>query len=162
MQLKTEETTITVPVILSVDPLKQWIDWTLSDLGMHYRQSPLSWLRVSDSLSSGDRLPDVSVIANSHSVSLHHVLTYDKWTLIFNTAAIDQERFEQLYKIVSQYQTSIDVQPLLPVNREAKRVLGHDRLLLIRPDGHIGLLTHSRDLQTLADYLDTFLIRNSK
>lgn len=150
-------------LILSTAPIKQWIEWTLSDLGMHYRQSPLSWQRVpNNSLQSGDRVPDVSVIVNGNSVSLHHVLAYDRWTLILNTSFIEQQRLQQLHKIVFQYQTIIHVQPLIPASPEAERALGQrEQMILIRPDGHIGLLTHSHDLQTLEDYLDTFLIRIS-
>jgi 2-polyprenyl-6-methoxyphenol hydroxylase-like FAD-dependent oxidoreductase len=150
-----------LPMALSIAPIKQWIDWTLSDLGMHYRQSSLSWQRIpNNSLHSGDRVPDVSVTVNSDSVSLHHVLAYDRWTLIVNASSIEQERLQQLYKIISQYQTFIHVQPLVPANREAERALGQrEQMILIRPDGHVGLLTHSHDLQTLEDYLDTFLIR---
>lgn len=148
-----------MPLGLSIEPVNRLLEVKLSDLGMEYRTSPLSWQRNrSGSLQAGDRIPNVPVVsgdgqwANLHrSISIHH------WTLLLRTK--DSEVVEQAYQIVGRYRSTIKVTTIQPMDRDSDRQLGRDgQMLLVRPDGHVGLIAAVNDYDTLVKYLDTFLV----
>jgi 2-polyprenyl-6-methoxyphenol hydroxylase-like FAD-dependent oxidoreductase len=150
-----------MPVGLASASIRRQIEWTLSDLAMHYRQSKLAWhYGGRQRLRAGDRVPDVAVFAEHTFVSLHRLLSMQQWTLLVSIDDRDESAVERTRAIAAAYRANIRVIGVRPQDHEAQQALGHpDSIILVRPDRHIGLLTRRDDLATLERYLDTFLIR---
>jgi flavin-dependent dehydrogenase len=150
-----------MPLGLASKTVRRQIEWTLSDLTMHHRHSTLSWHNGrKHGVRAGDRVPDVAVRVNQCPVSLHRLLSMQRWTLLINTADGDSTALEQIRVVTGGYRTPIQVVGVQPLDRAAQQALGHDDgMVLVRPDRHIGLLTHRNDSATLQRYLDTFLVR---
>ena len=132
----------------------------LSDLGMEYRNSPLAWQKKgSGSLQAGDRIPNLPVVSGDGQwANLHRLISIHHWTLLLRTK--DNEVIERTYQIVGQYRSKIKVATIQPMDRDSDRQLGRDgQMLLVRPDGHVGLIAAVNDYDTLTKYLDTFLVR---
>ncbi len=149
-----------MPFGLSLKPVKRLMEYTLSDLGMEYRNSPLSWQEQgSGSLHAGDRIPNVPVVSGDGEwANLHRLLSIYHWTLLLRTK--DTEVIEQAYRIVGQFRSTIKVTTIHPMDRDSDRQLGRDgQMLLVRPDGHVGAIAAVNDFDTLVKYLDTFLVR---
>jgi 2-polyprenyl-6-methoxyphenol hydroxylase-like FAD-dependent oxidoreductase len=149
-----------MPFGLSLKPVKRLMEFTLSDLGMEYRNSPLTWQRQgSGSLHAGDRIPNVPVVSGDGQwANLHRLLSIHHWTLLLRTK--DPEVIEQAYKISGRFRSKIKVTTIQPMDRESDLQLGRDgQMLLVRPDGHVGLIAAANDCDTLVKYLDNFLVR---
>ena len=149
-----------MPIGLSLKPVRRLLEFKLSDLGMEYRNSPLSWQQHrSGSLRAGDRLPNLPVISGDGQwANLHRLLSIHHWTLLMRTK--DSEVLERAYQIVGQFRSTIKVTTIQPMDRDSDRQLGRDgQMLLVRPDGHVGLIGAVKDYDTLVKYLDTFLVR---
>ncbi|WP_295620044.1 FAD-dependent monooxygenase [Chamaesiphon sp. GL140_3_metabinner_50] len=149
-----------MPIGLSLKPVRRSIEYMLSDLGMEYRQSPLAWQQKgSGKLQAGDRIPNVPVVSGDGQwANLHRLLSIHHWTLLLRTK--DVEVIEQAYQIVGRYRSTIKVATIQPMDRGSDRQLGRDgQMLLVRPDGHVGLIGTVNDYDTLGKYLDTFLVR---
>jgi 2-polyprenyl-6-methoxyphenol hydroxylase-like FAD-dependent oxidoreductase len=146
---------------LASHTMRRQIEWTLSDLAMHYRRSTLSWHRGGKQrVQAGDRIPDVAVMVHQQQTSLHRLLSMQQWTLLLHMDTGDTTTIERIRAVVDGYRASIKVVDIQPATPEAKQALGRDdTMLLVRPDRHIGLLTQRADLRTLQQYLDTFLVR---
>jgi hypothetical protein len=149
-----------MPFGLSLKPVKRLMEFTLSDLGMEYRNSPLSQQQKgSGSLQAGDRIPNVPVVSGEgHWANLHRLISIHHWTLLLRTK--DAEVVERAYQIAGQYRSTIKVSTIQPMDRDSDRQLGRDgQMLLVRPDGHVGFIGAVNDYDTLVKYLDTFLVR---
>ncbi|MFM2304525.1 MAG: hypothetical protein RLZZ135_1937, partial [Cyanobacteriota bacterium] len=149
-----------MPIGLSLKPVRRSIEYMLSDLGMEYRNSPLAWQQKgSGSLQAGDRIPNLPVVSGDGQwANLHRLISIHHWTLLLRTK--DSEVVEQLYQIVGRYRSTIKVATIQPMERESDRQLGCDgQMLLVRPDGHVGLIAAVNDTDTLVKFLDTFLVR---
>jgi 2-polyprenyl-6-methoxyphenol hydroxylase-like FAD-dependent oxidoreductase len=149
-----------MPFGLSLKPVKRLLEFTLSDLGMEYRNSPLSWQQKgSGSLHAGDRIPNVPVVSGDGQwANLHRLISIHHWTLLLRTK--DTEVIERAYRSVGQFRSTIKVTTIQPMDRESDRQLGREgQMLLVRPDGHVGLIGAVNDYDTLVQYLDTFLVR---
>ncbi len=149
-----------MPLGLSLDPVNRLLEFKLSDLGMEYRNSPLSWQRNSSKqLHAGDRLPNVPVVSGDGQwANLHRLLSIHHWTLLLRTK--DSEVIERVYQIVGRFRSTIKVSTISPMDRDSDRQLGRDgQMLLVRPDGHVGLIAAVNAIDTLVKYLDTFLVR---
>jgi 2-polyprenyl-6-methoxyphenol hydroxylase-like FAD-dependent oxidoreductase len=149
-----------MPLGLSLNPVNRLLEFKLSDLGMEYRNSPLSWQRNSSKqLHAGDRIPNVPVVSGDGQwANLHRLLSIHHWTLLLRTK--DSKVVEQAYRIVGQFRSTIKVTTIQPMDRESDRQLGRNgQMLLVRPDGHVGLIGAVNDYDTLVKYLDIFLVR---
>jgi 2-polyprenyl-6-methoxyphenol hydroxylase-like FAD-dependent oxidoreductase len=149
-----------MPLGLSLTPLNRLLEFKLSDLGMEYRSSPLSWQRASGKqLYAGDRLPNLPVISGDGQwANLHRLLSIHHWTLLLRTK--DTEVIERADRLVGQFRATIKVATIQPMDRDSDRQLGRDgQMLLVRPDGHVGLIGAVNDYDTLVQYLDIFLVR---
>jgi 2-polyprenyl-6-methoxyphenol hydroxylase-like FAD-dependent oxidoreductase len=149
-----------MPIGLSLQPVRRSIEFMLSDLGMEYRNSPLSQQHNgSGSLHAGDRIPNVPVVSGDGQwANLHRLISIHHWTLLLRTK--DTEVVEQAYEIVGRFRTTIKVATIQPMDRDSDRQLGRDgQMFLVRPDGHVGLVGSVKDYNPLVKYLDTFLIR---
>jgi 2-polyprenyl-6-methoxyphenol hydroxylase-like FAD-dependent oxidoreductase len=149
-----------MPLGLSLQPVNRLLEFKLSDLGMNYRNSPLSqqW-NIGGSLHAGDRIPNVPVVSGDGQwANLHRLLSIHHWTLLLRTK--DTEVVEQAYQIVGRYRSTVKVTTIEPMDRDSDRQLGRDgQMLLVRPDAHVGLIAAVNDIDTLVKYLDTFLVR---
>lgn len=153
-----------MPLGLSSKAVRRRIEFTLSDLGMHHRESVLSSHRGGGSrLRAGDRVPDVAVEADGMRTRLHRLLSMDRWTLLLRTDRDDGRAAQRLCGAVAPFKAQIRVASITPAGKDAERALGWDgqdgHMLLVRPDGHVGLLARADDVRSLDDYLDTFLVR---
>lgn len=153
-----------LPLGLSSKAVRRRIEFTLSDLGMHHRESVLSSHRGGGSrLHAGDRVPDVAVESDGMQARLHHLLSMDRWTLLLRTDRDDGGATQRLHEAVAPFKAQIRVASVALADKDAERALGWDgqdsHMLLVRPDGHVGLLARADDVRSLDDYLDAFLVR---
>ena len=131
---------------------------------MHHRESALSSHRKGGSrLRAGDRAPDVAVVSAGARTHLHRLLSMDHWTLLLRTHSDGSVAARCLHETVAPFKAQIRVASVAPVGKDAERALGwgsrDSHMLLVRPDGHIGLLARADDVRSLDDYLDAFLVR---
>lgn len=150
-----------LPFGLASQAVRRRVEFVLSDLGMHHRNSRLSWHRAARwGIHAGDRAPDVVVVAGGEWSNLHQLCSIGHWTLVFGAGRGEGEVARRARAIVASFRAPIRVATMTPANADAERALGGgDVLMLVRPDGHIGLLARRDDTRALGDYLDTFLTR---
>ncbi|MFE3181895.1 FAD-dependent monooxygenase [Streptomyces violascens] len=149
------------PSVLASERAGRRVRSTLSDFVMHYRASELSGLPGSavgggGTPRAGDRLPDLPVVVAGRRRSLHDLLSYEKWTLLLLPGAWADDA--GVRRLADTYAAPIDV---VRVHAESGRHSGLPRgeLLLVRPDGYIGLRARAGDRARVAAYLDRWLIR---
>jgi 2-polyprenyl-6-methoxyphenol hydroxylase-like FAD-dependent oxidoreductase len=157
------------PFALSSGAFKRRLEFALSDLGMHHRKSPLSVDRAPGEGSlrkkrrlvrAGDRAPDVAVsVDGSGRAFLHELLSYERWTLFLAHGAGDdgasrRAREERAHQAAAPYAARVGVASVAPHGAEAQRALGNGGLaVLVRPDGHVGLVAPVDDAGALGAYL---------
>ncbi|MFF4741011.1 FAD-dependent monooxygenase [Streptomyces sp. NPDC001262] len=123
----------------------------LSDLTMHHREGALAEHRAArGGLRAGDRLPDLPVTVDGEPWRLHDLLSYERWTLLVAPGA-DVDGGE-LGDVLARCAVPVEVfRPKL--ERGAPGRLPRARLVLVRPDRHVGLIADR------ADVLDAYLHR---
>ena len=125
----------------------------MSDLALHHRRSPMSRSRAAGGPRAGDRAPDVFLTCHGRPRRLHQLLSIRGWTLILPPAA-DADRIAA--RLAGR--TPVRLVQATTADAEAWRALGGFRnLLLVRPDGYIGLVARPEDLEALDAYLDAWL-----
>jgi hypothetical protein len=144
------------------------IEKAVSDLTVNHSHSGLSRgsahrLDPSDrrkTLYPGDRMPDVTVHlpATDRSTRLHTLLTYRRWTLLLPAGLAEQLR-SQLSAVLKPWRSQLQV---VDVGRNTNStptelILRVDKLILVRPDRHVGLIVHQDDLIYLRRYLEQWL-----
>ncbi|MBH1934912.1 FAD-dependent monooxygenase [Streptomyces sp. AV19] len=124
----------------------------LSDFGKNHRGSALSVEGRSrgGGLRAGDRVPDWSVGSETGSGRLHGLLSYQRWSLLLTG---DGDGTAGLRRLTERY--------ALPVGLFRIRTdeLPDGTLLLVRPDGHIGLRARAADRRALTAYLDRWSVQ---
>ncbi|WP_171166920.1 FAD-dependent monooxygenase [Streptomyces sp. I05A-00742] len=132
----------------------------MSDFGRHHRASALS----ADAggrgpLRAGDRLPDFPVRAGGERRHLHDLLSYRRWTLLVSedAAGPGADGLRELRDLVGRYSAPVEVFGVRPEHGERGRPPA-GTLLLVRPDGYIGLRAASGDRTALASYLDRWWV----
>nr|AHE14589.1 EspX-like FAD-binding monooxygenase [uncultured bacterium] len=150
-------------------------EWIMSDFGRNHRKSPLSWQRSgrrrlggTPGPQAGDRMPDIAVVpagpaagsaGEGQPTRLHRLLRYDRWTLLLNTARADTATLHALRDACAHCPAPVEIVPVAAAGPDAARQLGQvDELRLVRPDGYVGLVASLDHLDTLRDYLATFLL----
>lgn len=151
-----------MPLGLSSKVVKRRVEFALSDLGMHHRESPLSSHRAGRRrLRAGDRLPDAAVFAEGAKTTLHHLLSMKHWTLLL-AGQVDAKSLRRAREVVAAFKAPIRVVSVAPSDANAARTLGREELMvLVRPDGYVGLVAPIADTSILDNYLDEFLARAS-
>ena len=151
-----------MPLGLSSEAVKRRVEFALSDLGMHHRQSPLSSHRAGRRrLRAGDRLPDAAVFADGAKTSLHRLLSMEHWMLLL-AGREDPKSPRRTRGVVGSFEAPIRVFSIAPSDANAERELGRKRLMvLVRPDGYVGLVAPIAGTSILDDYLKEFLARAS-
>ncbi|GHE15232.1 FAD-dependent monooxygenase [Streptomyces alanosinicus] len=134
----------------------------LSDLGRNHRRSALSADRARPGaggwLRAGDRLPDLSVTTDTGPARLHDLLSYRHWSLLLCNAHPDAGKCSALLETTHRYAMPVKVQTVqLAHTTRSGPVEG--MLLLVRPDGYIGLRTRTTDRLGVTEYLDRWLVR---
>ena len=152
-----------MPLGLSSQAVKRRVEFALSDLGMHHRGSPLSSHRTtSGRLRAGDRLPDVGVFADEEKTTLHRLLSIEHWTLLL-TGRGEADSQRRAREVVGSFEAPIRVAQVAPSDANAERELKRKGLMvLVRPDGYVGLVAPIAGTSTLDRYLEEFLARASR
>ncbi|MGW1077412.1 FAD-dependent monooxygenase [Streptomyces sp. NPDC002537] len=145
------------PVVLASDRMNRRGRDILSDFVRDHRTSALSL----DSggrgpLRAGDRLPDHPVVQGGRRRRLHELLSYGRWTLLVTPEGGDAMG---LRRVADRYSAPVEVFHVRSVPDGRSRGLPSGTLLLVRPDGHIGLRARSDDVRTLDAYLGRWFTR---
>lgn len=146
---------------LSLDAVKGRIEFALSDFGMHRRKSRLSRQETpTGSLRAGDRAPNVAVVADGRRTDLHRLLSYDHWTLLLRDSREDSKAAGRARDAVARLEAPVRSASVRPADANALRALGRREglLMLVRPDGYVGLAAHVDDANALDRYLDRFFL----
>jgi hypothetical protein len=81
--------------------------------------------------------------------------------LLYGSSSTPQAE-ELVQSLLHRYAAPITLVSAIPADAIATQHLGQkERLVLVRPDGHIGLLAPSEDIITLRHYLDTWLVASN-
>ncbi|MEU5419601.1 FAD-dependent monooxygenase [Streptomyces sp. NPDC020667] len=123
----------------------------LSDFARNHRASALSTGRGGrGGPRPGDRLPDLAVTSETGPARLHDLLSYQRWSLLLTGDGGDSA---ELRKLTEKYVMPI---ALFRIRTEPP---SDGTLLLVRPDGHIGLRARTSDDRALRSYLDRWFVR---
>ena len=145
---------VLLPAVLKSGQIQRWIERNLlSDISLHHRDSPMSTSVPEGRPRAGDRLPDAAVIVDGRQRRLHEVLSINRWTLLAPMSA-------DLDAIAPRLagRAAIAVVRAAPADaRAAAELSGFKALLLVRPDGYVGLTARPGDLDALDAYLDAWL-----
>ncbi len=118
----------------------------LSELARHHRRSAPGGGR--GGTRAGDRVPDVPVTQGGRQRRLHDLLSYDRWTLLVegeaDTAAAR--------RAAGRYAAPVEAFGIR-AGRGHAGVLPTGTMLLVRPDGHVGLRARATDRPALDAYL---------
>ncbi|HET8660513.1 MAG TPA: FAD-dependent monooxygenase [Micromonosporaceae bacterium] len=145
-----------LPVLLSARPVRATAFRVVSELGISYRDSPLSVDAAGagrDGPRAGDRLPDGPVVEDGAPSTLHAALAAPGWHEL--VASPGQLRVRRLWPAPARQVSLQD-----PDGQVSSRLgLGPRREVryLLRPDGHIGYRGPATDDAAAAAYLRTWL-----
>ncbi|GLW35016.1 FAD-dependent oxidoreductase [Actinoplanes regularis] len=148
--------------MLAFDAMQRRTEWMMSDFGRHHRRSPLSHGRSRwpiGGIRAGDRVPDVKVVSRrGRPVRLHELLSYDRWTLLHHLRFAGTDAGDTLRLALVGCPAPIAVEPFAAADREAAGSLGDAQdLLLVRPDGHVGLVCPMNRPEVLRAYVRRYL-----
>jgi 2-polyprenyl-6-methoxyphenol hydroxylase-like FAD-dependent oxidoreductase len=151
---------VLMPLGLSLDAVQGRIEFALSDLGMHRRKSQLSRQGTpAGPLRAGDRAPNVAVVADGgRRTDLHRLLSYGHWTLLLRPGRGYSKAAGTAREAVASLKAPVRAASVTPANANARRALGRREglLMLVRPDGYVGLAARMDDVNALEGYLDRF------
>ncbi|QBD80431.1 3-(3-hydroxyphenyl)propionate hydroxylase [Ktedonosporobacter rubrisoli] len=135
-----------------------------TQLSITYRGGPLAYdLDETTGIRAGDRAPDAPCIhaASSRKVRLFELFRGPHWTLlIFGDSPVPQlpailQGFLRTYTIIHPGTARVGEHILVDVDGYAHHFYGisGDALILIRPDGYVGLTAGKVDQEPLLNYL---------
>jgi 3-(3-hydroxy-phenyl)propionate hydroxylase len=142
--------------ISSFDMIQQRARRTVSELAVHYRQSPIveeHW--QSQGPPAGDRVPEMRLTAwdGSRETSLLEALRQAKHILLLALDERVPEPLQQAFDVVArQVQTTLG--DLIHVYRPSADVGEWPAICLIRPDGYVGFRGSSAHVPELSAFLD--------
>ncbi|MEV4443053.1 FAD-dependent monooxygenase, partial [Streptomyces sp. NPDC049577] len=144
-----------LPALLSSERVARRGRGLLSDFARHHGESELSSGFARHGLHAGDRLPDLPVTAQRGPCHLHDLLSYDRWTLLLvpeEDGKGETAETARLRALIDRHAVPVELFRVRPQAR-ARGGLSPGSLLLVRPDGHIGLLARANDQHALHAYL---------
>ena len=98
------------------------------------------------------------VYADGRRVPLHDLLGYHRWTLLLPAARADAATRSRLRAACAGTAAAVETVPVhVPDRADARQLGGGDRMLLVRPDGYVALVTAVDQADVLRAYLRTFL-----
>ncbi|MEU8390435.1 FAD-dependent monooxygenase [Micromonospora sp. NPDC048843] len=158
-----------IPVVLASRFVRAAAFRTVSQLGISYRNSPLSVQGPRPSRTGprpGDRLPDAPLPGAADASTLHRLTSTSGWHLLLcgpsaawpagDTVGLARDQ------LTVHHLTEPDATGPAPTSAaQALRRLGLgvgvNGVILVRPDGHIGYRAGGTDLTGLLAYLDRWL-----
>jgi FAD binding domain len=168
--LRTEITPRLAPVFLLFSRGRAYGFRTLSQLGIHYRNSPAvqeGEPKLNRGPKAGDRLPDTRIARDGQACWLQEALAAPRFHLLLcgpadgrdgDGLAALRERYAGLVEV---HRLARDATPggLHDADGRASTRLGVERAAqyLIRPDGHVGYRSGGTDLHGLERYLARWL-----
>jgi 2-polyprenyl-6-methoxyphenol hydroxylase-like FAD-dependent oxidoreductase len=168
--LRTEITPRLAPVFLRFSRGRAYGFRTLSQLGIHYRNSPAvqeGEPKLNRGPKAGDRLPDTRIARDGQACWLQEALAAPRFHLLLcgpadgrdgDGLAALRERYAGLVEV---HRLARDATPggLHDADGRASTRLGVERAAqyLIRPDGHVGYRSGGTDLHGLERYLARWL-----
>lgn len=145
--------------------LKLWVSSNRSPLSLTYRGSPLAHdLDDTTEIRAGDRAPDAPCVraTSSETVRLFDVFQGTHFTLLAFGARPAPRLPDRYTKDVRTHiitrlgtTTAVDADTLVDSDGHAHRAYGirDEAMILVRPDGYIGLTGGSFDQESLIGYL---------
>lgn len=139
--VRTRLVPLVVPLLFRLTPVRRWLFRTVSQIGVHYRHSPLS-VGMAGGVQGGDRLPWVEVgPGKDNFVPLASL----RWQ-----AHVYGEPRSSLAEVCTQLQLPFQHFAWQPKMRRAG--LRRGALYLIRPDGYVALADPHADAEKLRSY----------
>lgn len=157
---------VALRLCLPLPVVQWWSEWMMSDFGRNHRHSALSWHRSGRGrLRAGDRLPDVPVVSavngDAGPVRLHDLLGYDRWTVLVPADSRgngDPRTVSAVREACARSAAPMRVVPIHAADRGSAKALRRGRdLIVVRPDGYVGLIAGRNRTDVLGTYVDTFL-----
>jgi hypothetical protein len=169
--LRTRVVPLLVPLALRFKPGVAAVFRTVSQLGIHYRDSPIvqeGEPRLRRGPRAGDRLPDIALTRDGRPCRLHDALVAPRFHLLLCGGAPGAWSAEQLAAVRGRYGDLLAVHHL---TREAAAGALHDAdgralarlgvaaaaVYLVRPDLHIGYRDGGSDLDGVRLHLARWL-----
>ncbi|MFC5722233.1 FAD-dependent monooxygenase [Streptomyces gamaensis] len=154
-----------LPHVLRSATLSRRGSLLLSDFARNHRTSTLSTTGTGGDRTGprpGDRVPDLAVTSTTGPAHLHDLLSYQRWSLLLvggtrQHAAAAQELLDQYAVPVALFR----IRPRTDT-RARHRTLPDRTLLLVRPDGYLGLRTRTDDLPGLEAYAQRWFRRRTR
>ncbi|WP_257351530.1 FAD-dependent monooxygenase [Pseudalkalibacillus decolorationis] len=164
------------PIITSKKPVRQRLIGSLSEIGIHYRHSPLidndgkpsttwkSLLKGNESIQAGDRAPDVT-FSNDDRL-FNHLKTTKHVLLIFTNypqpiqhtiTALDSLPIE-VYQVGTTEAHERFLADKENVISQAYNLQTKNGFILIRPDGYIGYRSENLQEKELLDVLNHYFL----
>ncbi len=140
---------------------RQFFFTSISQIGIHYRNSSLSYVVsegsfLSDAPRPGDRLPYAELLYKGRNTNNYEILDVGCFNLIIFSTIIPEE----IKKIAEKYNLMVKLVSNLPENKKIFEKLGITKTgyYLVRPDMHIALRSAISSTYHLNKYLQTILI----
>ncbi len=138
---RTRLVPLILPLVFRLPPVRRFFFRTLSQIGIHYRNSPLS-VGAAGTIRGGDRLPWVEVEPGTDNFA---PLASRTWQV-----HVYGEARHGVAEACAELQLPLHV---FPWRREMRRVgLLRSALYLVRPDGYVALADSHADAKRLRDY----------
>jgi hypothetical protein len=141
---------LVLPGLLASKPANTAIETMLSDLTLGARSSPMSSSRAGGRPRAGERIPNPLVRAAGMEAPLHALIAGGGWSLVARRGA-DRALLSRALN-----GAAVRILEVEPADTAARRALG-GAMLLVRPDGLIGLTARPGDVAALADYARAWL-----
>lgn len=155
------------PWIVSTEYVQQNSTERLSQLGLNYRDSPLSVShRRPGEIHAGDRLPDMELAKQSKpgeeayemQTNLFGLLRPTRFTLLYANIHFPEKTHKQAQALLSPWKHLMEgyqVSSIKKSEQQFKYVFGTGpAILLIRPDGYVAFTGSDHSLPALAEYLE--------
>jgi 2-polyprenyl-6-methoxyphenol hydroxylase-like FAD-dependent oxidoreductase len=145
--------------LLSFDVVRQRARRTVSELAVHYRQSPIveeHW--QAQGPPAGDRVPEMALTAwdGSRETTLLEALRQARHVLLLALDARVPKALQQSFDMIAK-QVQDSLGDLIHVYRPSADVGDWPAICLIRPDGYVGFRGSSAHVPELSQFLDRML-----
>ncbi len=157
-----------LPALLNYEPLQHWMDNTLSDTQLRHAESALtgpgSLKTPRSKFRTGDRFPPLELARLLEGQLAHESASgaYGSWLVIAASPddGDDNSAVEGLRALAANYSAPIQI---ATAPRTGERAIGSTdlggRVIVLRPDGYIGMIAGAGDLEGVRSYFDQYLVR---